>query len=302
MQIKKAIVTGALGFVGWHLTDHLLAQGIEVTALLRPGSPHCARQDVLRERHKDVRLTCIFTEIDESEYAEYRKQAGEDNDVLFDLAWGGGRHELDQQMASISRCLSSLKLARELGCSHYIGIGSQAEYGVVSGLISEESPTNPFCAYGAAKLSTCHLSRIYAKRIGMKWNWARIFSVSGEFEPEGRMLPDMIRALKAGKDFSLSSCRQDWDYLDARDCASALFAIASAGRDGEIYNVANGAYRPLKDYVEEVRRILGTEAKVIYGADPEPFVSLAPSVDKLKKDTGWRPVVSFEETVRKIDG
>ena len=73
-------------------------------------------------------------------------------------------------------------------------------------------------------------------------------------------------------------------------------------KESDDYYNYKAIIRCQRDYVEEVRRILGTEAKVIYGADPEPFVSLAPSVDKLKKDTGWRPVVSFEETVRKIDG
>ena len=298
MKIKKAFVSGALGFAGVHLTDLLLSRGIEVTAVLRPGSSHDERLDMLKAKHKDAYITALYVDRAQHSLTEYVKEIEEGQDVFFDLAWGGGRNDMPAQRENIDRCLDSLKAASLIGCQRYVGVGSQAEYGVACGVITEECPTKPFSAYGAAKLSACHLSRVLAQELGIEWIWGRIFSLTGEFEPEGRMMPDLVRKLKAGESFSLSSCRQNWDYLDPKDCAAALLALAQNGRAGEIYNIANGAYRPLKEFVEEARAIFAPGTELSFGADPEPFVSLAVSVDKLKNDTGWRPVIPFRDTLQ----
>ena len=295
MEIKKAVVSGALGFAGVHLSALLLAEGVEVTALLRPGSAHNDRLEVLKKKYPEAVIEAVYVQREESSLADI---AGDMKaDVFFDLAWGGGRNDMAAQMQNVDRCLDSLRAAARMGCKRYVGIGSQAEYGVADGIITEETPTVPFSAYGAAKLSACHLSRVLAKELGIEWIWGRIFSLTGEYEPAGRMMPDLVRKLKSGEAFSLSSCRQNWDYLDPADCAEALLALAERGRSGEIYNIANGAYRPLKEYVEEARDIIAPGRKLVYGADPESFVSLAPSVEKLKKDTGWQPVETFEHSV-----
>ena len=295
MEIKKAVVTGALGFAGWHLTSLLLAEGFEVIAVLRPDSVHNERLDILKKRFPGAVMEAVYAQRDKKSLEAYIGDMKAD--VFFDLAWGGERNDMDAQKENIDRCLDSVKTASHMGCKRYIGVGSQAEYGVVDGVITEESPTLPFCAYGAAKLSACHLSRVLAKKLGIEWIWGRIFSLTGKYEPSGRMMPDLVRKLKDGGSFSLSSCRQNWDYLDPADCAEALLALAQRGRNGEIYNIANGAYRPLKEYVEEARDIFAPGRELNYGADPEPFVSLSPSVDKLKNDTGWQPAVSFGESI-----
>ena len=114
------------------------------------------------------------------------------------------------------------------------------------------------------------------------------------------MLPALIKELKAGNDFHLSSCKQYWDYLNVIDGAEALISLAEKGMSGEIYNVASGDCRQLKDYVETVREIIGSDGRVIYGDDPEPFVSLRPDVSKIMNDTGWSPRISFEEGIREL--
>ena len=300
MGIKKAVVSGALGFAGVHLTDLLLSQGIEVTALLRPDSSHNERLDMLKAKYGGGQVTALYVDRAQHSLTEYAGEIGTDNDVFFDLAWGGGRNDMPAQTENIDRCLDSLKAAAHAGCRRYVGVGSQAEYGVVDGIITEETATLPFSAYGAAKLSACHLSRILAQQLGVEWIWGRIFSLTGEYEPAGRMMPDLIRKLKTGEPFSLSSCRQMWDYLDPKDCAAALLALAQSGRSGEIYNIANGAYRPLREFVEEARDIFAPGTELSFGADPDPFVSLAVSVDKLKNDTGWEARISFKESIMKI--
>ena len=88
------------------------------------------------------------------------------------------------------------------------------------------------------------------------------------------------------------------DSADAADAADALLALAKRGRAGEIYNIANGGYRPLRDYIEEARAVLAPQCDVAYGAADAGVFSLQPSVEKIQRDTGWMPVTDFVDGLR----
>ena len=236
--------------------------------------------------------------------------------------WGGERND-ESQYKNVDYTLSALNAAAKLGCDSFICTGSQAEYGAVpyDEVIFEDRACNPFSAYGKAKVKACERSRELADKLGIKWIWGRIFSLIGKYEPSGRMLPDLYHTLKAGKDMHLSSCRQNWDYLDVHDAADAIIALMEKGHGGEIYNIANGDYKPLKEFTDELRDILvkmpceisknndgkiaglidGHVGNIIYGEDPDPFVSLQPSVEKLKRDTGFTPRHDFSFSIRSYD-
>ena len=113
------------------------------------------------------------------------------------------------------------------------------------------------------------------------------------------MLPALVAALRAGRSFALSSSgAQNWDYLYAADAADALLALAEQGRAGEIYNIANGDYRPLRDYIEEARAVLAPQCDVTYGTADADVFSLQPSVEKICRDTGWQPMMDFVDGLR----
>ena len=65
--------------------------------------------------------------------------------------------------------------------------------------------------------------------------------------------------------------------------------------------MANGDYHSLNYFVEKAKAMFDPEAKIAYEADPVPFVSLSPSIEKLRADTGWRPRIPFEDSLKKYD-
>ena len=301
MYMKKIIVTGAAGFFGINLIKSLLRKEYKVTAVLRPQSAHNRRVEELVG--DNLNIICL----DMKEIAELpvildgHDKAREPYDTFFHIAWQGGRNNAREQAENIPEALEALEAAKALGCKRFICSGSQAEYGAADGLITEETPLKPFSAYGAAKTAASQLTRIRAEQLGIEWVWGRIFSLIGRYEPGGRMLPDLVERLKNKEDIVLSSCRQNWDYLDAEDAAEAFIALAGKGRNGEIYNVASGDYHSLSYFVEKTKTIFDSEAKITYGEDPDPFVTLSPSIEKLRMDTGWEPKVPFEESLKKYD-
>ena len=290
--MKKYIVTGAAGFLGCNLTERLMQEeDAHIYAVVRPNSPHNARLT------PSERL--IIVPADLSDYARLDEMIGTPCDVFFHLAWQGGRYDFAAQYGNIADTLGALEAAARLGCKRFICTGSQAEYGRQTALITEETCPHPADAYGAAKLATCALTRQRAADLGIAWVWGRVFSLYGKYEQAGRMLPALVNSLRLEQAFALSSSgEQNWDYLYAADAADALLALAERGHAGEIYNIAHGDYRPLRDYIEEARGGLAPQCDVTYGAADADVFSLQPSVEKLCRDTGWRPVTDFVDGLR----
>lgn len=287
--MKKAVVTGAAGFVGCNLVECLLEHGCYVYAVVRPGSAHNSR---LLESE---RLKLVYADM--SEFGQLTEKIDDTADVFFHIAWGGNRYNFAEQWQNVEATLESLRSAKALGCKCFVATGSQAEYGPQTDLITEETLPHPIDAYGSAKLATCIMSRQLALDLDIEWIWGRIFSVYGKYEPRGRMLPDLIGSLLKGESFSLSAATQYWDYLYSSDCAEALVALAERGKTGEIYNIANGEYRPLKEFTEAIRRIVAPSKFLSYGKEADVVYSLQVTGEKLKCDTGWRPIVAFEDGI-----
>ena len=288
--MKRAVITGAAGFAGFSTTKELLDRGYEVYAIVRPSSPHNERLTGLSDNLKYIELDC-------SDFEKIPDFIPEKCDCFYHLAWFGGRHDLEEQRRNIDCFLKALRSASKIGCTRFVGIGSQAEIGLTDKVMDEEIALNPINAYGAAKAAALHLSKILAGQLSIEWTWGRIFSLYGDNEPEGRMLPDLIHKLGNDLDISLSSCEQNWDYLHVRDGAKAIVSIGEKGHPGEIYNIANGDYKPLKNFVEEAKSQFDYKGKIIYGDKADPFVSLQPDMSKLKEHTGWKPEISFEEGI-----
>ena len=287
--MKKAVVTGAAGFAGCNLTERLIEHGYEVYAVVREGSAH---NDRLKESDR-----LHFVTLDMTGISELPDRIGEKCDAFFHLIWTGGRDDFAAQHANVEVTLAAVSAAASLGCRRFIATGSQAEYGATNGLIREDMVPMPFSSYGAAKVAACYLSRNLAQQLQVEWIWGRIFSLIGKYEPAGRMLPDLAVRLRNGETTCLSSCRQNWDYLDAGDAAEALIALAEYGHAGEIYNIASGVYHPLRVFTEKLHQTYAAEAEVVYGEDPSPFVSLQPSIEKIQLDTGWKPETDFMNSV-----
>ncbi|MBQ2609580.1 MAG: NAD-dependent epimerase/dehydratase family protein [Butyrivibrio sp.] len=305
---KIAIVTGAFGFAGANLTEHLLDYGYKVYAIGRKGSAHNERFEESESLRKvlidmeDYDKICGYIDEDDIRSAEAI--------ALFHLSWGGQRDDFDTQRRNIDGSLLLLDSARSIKekclksknmdvSVRVVGIGSQAEYGVKDELITEDLSLEPFSAYGSCKAAAYYLMESKARILGIDFIWGRIFSLIGKYEPEGRMLPDVVRKLAAGEKVSLSSCEQFWDYLDAGDAADAIIALFEKGVTGEVYNIANGDYDRLKNFVVRAAKCVGADESLIsYGNRANPFVSLEVSGEKIKKDTGWEPKVSFEESIK----
>lgn len=296
-QPRRAVITGPTGAVGIALTEALAESGCEVYVVCRPDS---ARLDRVPKRPNVHTVLCPLNEL--SRLTSFLTGA----DAFFHLGWentygAAGRNDLESQLRNVSFTLDAVRAAKTLGCTVFLGAGSQAEYGRSDGLLTPSSACFPENGYGAAKLCAGQMSRIEARRLGIRHVWTRIFSVYGPGDRDQTLVMSVIRALLRGESPACTDCAQIWDYLFSRDAANALAALSERGKDGAVYPVASGRSLPLKTYVEAIRAELAPDLSVHYGAvayAPLQVTHLEADISALEADTGYRPTTDFSDGIR----
>ena len=288
--MKKVVLTGATGFLGFALLTELIQNDVYVYALCRENSRRRSRLDGLSH------VTVI--EGDVSRIQEIDGVSG--CDVFYHLAWEGGRNDFAEQYKNVDMSVNCLKLAEKLGCRRFICTGSQAEYGNVTDVITEETPLNPTTAYGACKAATYYLTTDLAKRLNIEHTWVRVFSVYGPNDNRNMLIMSLIQDLQSKGEASLNTDGGHmWNYLYEEDAARALRLLGSNPRSNTVYNLGGRDNKPLKAFVEDVREQVGVGSVVRYGTEKSE-INLNVSTEKVRREIGEFESVAFLDGIRKV--
>ena len=306
--MRRVIVTGATGTIGMALISKCIQSKTEVVALVNPGS---SRLDRIPNDPLVRIIKCGLDDLAEATAKsiginEIEHGSGISADVFLHLAWGGtfgdARNNRELQDRNVSYALDAVRLAKRLGCRVFVGAGSQAEYGRVSGVLTPDTPCNPENEYGRAKLRASDETRKLCGELGIRHIWTRILSIYGPYDGEGTMVMSVIRKLLAGEKPSLTAGEQLWDYLYCEDAANALLLLAEKGKDGNIYPVGSGNARPLREYIEIIRDEINPRLPLGFGEVPysdKQVMHLCADISALHADTGFEPEVEFREGIRR---
>ncbi len=297
-SIHTAVVTGPTGAVGTALCKKLLDEGVTVYAVIRPNS---ARASAL-PKHENLHIVaCDAACLNELPFLMEGVRA----DAFYHFAWahttGAGRNDMPAQILNIQYTIDAVRAAHALGCSVFIGAGSQAEYGRVEGVLHADTPAFPENGYGMAKLCAGQMSRTECGALGLDHVWVRILSVYGPRDGMGSMVSSTIRKLLSGECPDLTEGVQKWDFLYSEDAADALYRCAVSGRNGAVYPLGGGRAIPLRDYIVEIRDAIDPQlplgfGKIPYG--PLQVMHLEADISDLTRDTGFTPAVPFKKGIR----
>lgn len=292
--MKKAVLTGGTGFLGYWLLQELVARGVFVYVIQR-------RNSLRKERLNGIENIRII-ELDMNEIQHLPDKIDDSCDVFYHLAWEGGRNDFYGQTKNICDTVNAVQAAKEIECKRIILTGSQAEYGLHTDRVTEDTPTEPNTAYGASKLAACHLTRILAEQLKIEWTWVRIFSLYGPYDNPNTLISYLLRELLASRSPTVTRADQIWDYLHVYDAAKAICILGESEKTNTVYNLANGRNAPLKEFINKIVNTVDTSITINYGGfKPEmPIVSLNASVDKITTDTVWRPSIDFSEGVNDL--
>lgn len=300
-NIEGVFLTGSTSMVGLALIRECIYRYIKVTALVRPNSPRVERipkSDLIKIIDCDLDKIGTITNIDESMFPI---------DVFFHIGWANNerkhRNSCEAQFKNIQYTIDAVHLAKKIGCKRFVGLGGQDEYGVVSTPLKNKIPVDPITPTGITKYAAGKYSEFECERLGLEYIWIRLLSVYGIFDHEDRLLKSFINNCQKNIPMSLTECSHIWDYLYEDDVGRALFMIGEKGVDGKVYTLGSGIGKPLKKYLEIIRKLVNPDYTPGYGKIPYNEKSvryLCADISELSRDTGWRPQISFEDGIRRI--
>jgi UDP-glucuronate 4-epimerase len=318
MSDRAILVTGAAGFIGFHIARRLLAEGRDVVGLDSLNSYYdpalkLARLNILREypRFSFLQSDLADRAAMASLFAKHRFAA-----VVHLAAQAGVRHSIDHPHAYVDANLEGfanvLEGCRHNECRHLVYASSSSVYGANAKLpFSVEDKTDcPVSLYAATKKANELMAYSYSHLYRLPVTGLRFFTIYG---PWGR--PDMAiflftKAIFEGtpiKLFNHGKMRRDLTYID--DVTRVVLRLVDQvpqgghgqpdGAPARIYNVGNHRPEELLHVVTLLERELGrTAIKEMLPMQPGDVTETFADVDDLMRDVGFRPQTSIEDGIR----
>lgn len=296
--MKKAIVTGATGFIGKFLVRELLKQGIQVFAVVRQNS-----RNIMNLPMEVTVVECSLNKIRELP----KLISDKDIDTVFHIAWQGvSDADAKKQEIQVQNLIATLDLIdamHDMGIKTFVGCGSMHEAEALVEMGQDKIVNNLGLFYKSAKTAAHWMGKAKAGNYGIRFFWPLI-NTYGEEESSARLINTVIRKIFNNDSPDLSEGNQYYDFVHVSDVAHALYLIAEKGTDGTNYAIGSGSAKPLKDFLKVVGRIAneinGSNVPLGFGKITSNVISLPLEIfdtEKLMRDTGYRPFVSFEDGI-----
>ena len=303
----KVLVTGAAGFIGFHLVQRLLGRGDEVVGLdnLNAYYPVVLKEarlaQVDSDRFRFVRMDLADREALPALFAAERFDA-----VVNLAAQAGVRYSVENPWAYVDSnvvgFLNILECCRHYPVRHLVYASSSSVYGgnEKTPFSEEDRVDNPVSLYAATKKADELMAGCYSHLYGLKATGLRFFTVYG---PWGR--PDMspmlfASAILAGEPirvFNHGDMLRDFTYID--DIVEGVVRVLDrVPEKHEVFNIGCSSPVKLMDFISEMERALGRKAeKVMLPMQPGDVYQTYADTGKLERELGYKPSVKLREGI-----
>jgi UDP-glucuronate 4-epimerase len=303
MESMRALVTGCAGFIGSHLTESLLSDGLDVVGV------DCFTDNYGRAE-KQSNLDRV-ADWEDFEFAPIELARGElddlvaDCDVIYHLAAEPGvRPSWGQRFESYVRnnvvaTQRLLEAATRHPVNRFVYASSSSIYGQAESFPTrEDALPRPHSPYGVTKLAAEHLCQLYHANFGVPTVSLRYFSVYGP-----RQRPDMAfnifcrAAVEGGRIEIFGDGRQTRDFTFVHDVVAANRTAAEVpGIDGGVYNVGGGSQVSLLTAIEMIESIAGTKLEVEHSPSERGDVkNTGAATAKARMELGFEATTPLDE-------
>lgn len=293
--MKRAIVTGANGFIGSSFVKVLLNKGVDVVAVdisfAAPRIPDCEQIVKIEAGIDDVeRLQSL---IPDGEY-----------DAFYHFAWRGvnGAEKADPtiQLNNIQMAINCAIIAKKIGCKKLLCAGTVAEQAVKS--LPNLEKTSGGMMYGVAKHCTQLMLENYCKNIGQDFVWMQFSNIYGVGNKTGNIVSYTLGELLAGKEATFGPAAQPYDFIYVDDLLEAVYRLGFTETKRHSYYIGSGSPKILKDYLLRIGELCGLKDKVGIGVRPDDGIRYSFDMFDTKplvQDIGEYVSVPFDEGIKK---
>ncbi|HZY42509.1 MAG TPA: NAD-dependent epimerase/dehydratase family protein, partial [Anaerolineae bacterium] len=284
----RVLVTGATGFIGWHLCRQLAELGATVYGLSRSASPATVPTGV-------IPMAADVTQRAEIVAAMERVRPSH---VLHLAAAGVTDPFLPMEQAvevNVSGTINVLEASYEVGVQRFVQVGTAYEQ---SASEPDRGPNNP---YVASKLAAWLFWRAYIEKNAIDSVAVRLFHVYGPQQLRG-LIPAAMQAALRHETFNMTPGEQLRDFVYIDDVVTGLVAcVSSADNAGKTYDLGTGTARSIRAAVQYIFAVTDSRGAVAAGMQPyRPSESMAlmAETESIYRAYGWRARVPFETGIQ----
>lgn len=299
----RALVTGAAGFIGSHLSERLTADGHDVVGV-DCFTDYYARS--IKERNLErLRAEPRFTFVEGDLNTLDPKALLAGVDWVFHQAaqagvrasWGDSfRIYTRLNIDATQRLLEAAKSADRL--KKLVYASSSSVYGDAATLpMLEDHPTHPLSPYGVTKLAAEHLAVLYTKNFGVPTASLRYFTVYGPRQRPDMAFHKFFKAALAGEEISVyGDGTQTRDFTYVSDAVEANVRAAASAPPGAVLNIGGGSRVSVREVLAMVEELVGRPVRVRYlevqHGDMKDTVA---DTTRARELIDYRPLVSLRD-------
>jgi nucleoside-diphosphate-sugar epimerase len=288
----RVFVTGGTGFLGRHLTRHLMALGTQVTAALPA--------DAGPQERTALPLEVDCQECDVRNYGKLLHLIKTVTPgVIFHLAAVGVNDPfISEELALTVNLHGTLNLLQATEqCARgrvrrVIIAGTSYEYG-------RDGKLDPGNVYAASKVAAWAFCRMYYRAHGTPVVVVRPFNAYGPGQNQRALIPSAIRAALNDQDFPTTPGEQKRDFIYVDDVISGFLAAAMADDiEGTTLDLGTGRATPVRNVVERIFKLTKSAGRPRIGAlpyRPGAVSELVADAERTANLTGWRAKVGLDE-------
>ncbi|MFB9769836.1 NAD-dependent epimerase/dehydratase family protein [Lactiplantibacillus modestisalitolerans] len=268
----KALVTGGAGFIGSHLVDHLVEQGLDVVVVdnLSMGDLHNLRQrPEVKVYLEDVCNEKFMQQILQEEQPDYIYFLAAVASVADSIERPAETHMVNH--TAVFRMLEYIRRSH-LEIKQFLFTSSAAVYGNLPELPKrEDSRVDPVSPYAIDKYATERFVLAYGELYDIPTVCVRFFNVYGPRQnpasPYSGVLSILTDCFKQQRPFTLyGDGTQTRDFVYVKDVIQAIWLITTSGVKHEVFNIANGVETSLNDILDTYEDITGRELAINFAA------------------------------------
>ena len=303
-QSGHALVTGAAGFVGSHLTDTLLADGWTVTGIDNFDAFYGRDEKLANIAAHAAQPRFRLIEADIRDGASLRSSLDGRFDVIVHLAARAGvrpsiADPMGYQDVNVKGTQVMLELCRQWGVRQFVFASSSSVYGVNPRVPWREDDhvLLPISPYASTKVSGELLGHVYSRLFGIRFIALRLFTVYGPRQRPDLAIRKFAERLLDGRAlpvFGDGSSRRDYTYV--LDVVAGLHAAMTyEGSSYEIMNIGNDRTVSIDELITGLERALGVRARIErLPEQPGDVPHTHADISKARSLLGYHPATSLE--------